>query len=1076
MADNSAVNSAASVGPEPQKLYWQHAVRALVVAREPCCAAAEQCIGEIHKKISEKLTEPCTKDEADCAKEPCNPCKDWVDEAKNYHHGKPTAGGSQAVYRHLRDDPVELAKLFMARLGAQSRDKQFFNDFDFSSILNVLTFAKTFANDPKDKCREFVKSCTDHRNHLLHNLTGKDPCTWQATQLETLLDDLLGLLKSPQFETVTVAGSAIELLEETRKAVQDEDLTRLRSDAHLMSNCMLVSQLGWSQDSPPLHHIMIAPTEGNIHEQLAALCTPQADDLATLGDECDPDLSDGTIVARVRGKWRKATHSVLVEAEKVGVIDGTAVVKRGIVKVKVNRKVVFGERLCICDVPGVATGEALVAVGSASDGPGGDGLAHQGDGDGDHIQAVVALCLATTIVDEDKEKVAPCLFFSLFDDLPPEAARRRLLSFAGKMCSQQDAVSPSQAPEQEAFERREPGLYCKRGHAICDFHDLCILKGPDHTEMSIKFEMLEYANVDRVDKEQPDEIRPQHVLCKTCRQHDFKEPKVGATCFKIIEEKQVALPLIKRKLAELVGLEGLRRGKNWRATDLDGIEQRQVKELDNDQDLDRPLPSKLPAAETMPLDGTQWSNDSILEAVAETMAEEYKPRPYQQEILLAAAGKNVLVCLPTGMGKTFVAATLIAQVLHRDPSKIAIMLAPKVALAKQQAEQMFRYFDERQSVTVMAGGDMEHFGQEDGRLNILVATPGTLMHLKRLEEICSQTAITVIDEAHWASDKKAPLFKLLEKLKGIYESQNRTEQNPWLTVGLTAVPGQTDTEIRDLCNLLPINGRPLIALTSDDRPASAKTVVLKVQPDVDEDSMQTRLHAANRRSTGSAHCLEKSQVEHTNTHVRARAALHKKIGQVGLRLLLRQQQQNDDMDIRGLFERAQVANLPALAMPGLLPLAVGGKLKAMLDELAKLAETGAPPRAIVYVHRWDDVQFLCECLKTASSLKEYSWIKPDCVAGKGKMSSERVRKKLADFRTGTVTNLLVSTPVLEEGIDVPDCDSVVCFDQATCFRAFVQWKGRARREESCLMTFFEDDVVQMERERCMHQVVLGLME
>lgn len=45
-------------------------------------------------------------------------------------------------------------------------------------------------------------------------------------------------------------------------------------------------------------------------------------------------------------------------------------------------------------------------------------------------------------------------------------------------------------------------------------------------------------------------------------------------------------------------------------------------------------------------------------------------------------------------------------------------------------------------------------------------------------------------------------------------------------------------------------------------------------------------------------------------------------------------------------------------------------------------------------------------------------------------------------------NLLVATSVVEEGMDVPKCNLVVRFDFPSCYRSYVQSKGRARARKS----------------------------
>lgn len=62
---------------------------------------------------------------------------------------------------------------------------------------------------------------------------------------------------------------------------------------------------------------------------------------------------------------------------------------------------------------------------------------------------------------------------------------------------------------------------------------------------------------------------------------------------------------------------------------------------------------------------------------------------------------------------------------------------------------------------------------------------------------------------------------------------------------------------------------------------------------------------------------------------------------------------------------------------------------------------------------------------------------------------------LVAFRDGR-KNLMITTDVLEEGIDVTVCHLVVCFDEPPSFKSFLQRRGRARRTESKFVIMTED--------------------
>jgi hypothetical protein len=61
---------------------------------------------------------------------------------------------------------------------------------------------------------------------------------------------------------------------------------------------------------------------------------------------------------------------------------------------------------------------------------------------------------------------------------------------------------------------------------------------------------------------------------------------------------------------------------------------------------------------------------------------------------------------------------------------------------------------------------------------------------------------------------------------------------------------------------------------------------------------------------------------------------------------------------------------------------------------------------------------------------------------------------LSNFKSGKL-NLVISTNVLEEGIDVTACNVVICFQKPANLKSYVQRRGRARSRESKLVLLLE---------------------
>lgn len=119
--------------------------------------------------------------------------------------------------------------------------------------------------------------------------------------------------------------------------------------------------------------------------------------------------------------------------------------------------------------------------------------------------------------------------------------------------------------------------------------------------------------------------------------------------------------------------------------------------------------------------------------------------------------------------------------------------------------------------------------------------------------------------------------------------------------------------------------------------------------------------------------------------------------------------------------------------------------------LVKKFSTNRDSKAIFFVRDIEHTNFVTDWIKSTPKLADL--VRPCSVTGysrKGMTKEEQV-KVIEGFRSGHY-NLLVSTSVLEEGLDVPECNIVIRFQIMSNEVADVQAQGRARAEGSTMHT------------------------
>src|SRR3989338_3621252 len=136
-----------------------------------------------------------------------------------------------------------------------------------------------------------------------------------------------------------------------------------------------------------------------------------------------------------------------------------------------------------------------------------------------------------------------------------------------------------------------------------------------------------------------------------------------------------------------------------------------------------------------------WINENTIEY-----------REYQEKITKTASSANTLCVLPTGLGKTNIAALVAANRLQQNMHGKILFLAPTRPLVAQHKKNFEKYFKAGLKMRVITGEDPPEnrfFLYKDA--DIIFSTPQTVRNdLKNNSIRLDEFILCVFDEAHRA--------------------------------------------------------------------------------------------------------------------------------------------------------------------------------------------------------------------------------------------------------------------------------------------------------------------------------------
>ena len=182
-------------------------------------------------------------------------------------------------------------------------------------------------------------------------------------------------------------------------------------------------------------------------------------------------------------------------------------------------------------------------------------------------------------------------------------------------------------------------------------------------------------------------------------------------------------------------------------------------------------------------------------------------RLYQENIADAASRQSTLVVLPTGLGKTVIALKVIDRVLWTEGGRVLFM-APTKPLVEQHFAFLVGKLTLPEGEIVMMTGELSPEKRADWwrKSRVIVSTPQVVENdISSGSVWVRDFSLIVFDECHRAAGDYAYVH-----IAGIY----RAEKPDGLVLGMTASPGSDLASVENICLTLGISR--IEARTEDD--------------------------------------------------------------------------------------------------------------------------------------------------------------------------------------------------------------------------------------------------------------------
>ena len=487
------------------------------------------------------------------------------------------------------------------------------------------------------------------------------------------------------------------------------------------------------------------------------------------------------------------------------------------------------------------------------------------------------------------------------------------------------------------------------------------------------------------------------------------------------------------------------------------------------------------------------------------LSDAIEARAYQLDAVNESLAGSMLLVLPTAAGKTAVAWMLIAEKLIEKVGKI-LFIAPTVALVNQHLKGINKILALKEIEPISITG--QNMANKRAGMwissRIVIATPQVVRNdiingILSIEEY----SLVIFDEAHHCTGEHA-----MAQVGRLYNSKS---QNP-LILGMTASPGSNISQVEEICKNL--NLQRIHLRTPDDPMISEYLSNLEVQEikvNVPEEIIvltnplilwQKGIVDRERRLGIYIMPGEINHIGLSNAMDRAKKAINRgkksaysSISQIGIAMRLhhlinhmlcqgtaasreflnRLENENDNKSVRNFMRDVRIQKLLVeIKKKNEIHSKVGAVRRLVRERLRRNLDS----KIIIFASFRDTISVLDEAMGDLKDARAIQFIgQTNRSSSEGLKPKEQI-KRLEEFRNGSA-NILISTSVGEEGLDIPTADLVIFYEPVSSETRTIQRRGRTgRQREGEIIVLIAEGTrdenarsAALKREKNMHKVV-----